>query len=164
MQNTTFDNGDSLFFKRTEYFPKGRDYNIPNSEIESFRNAITFWLFSIKFDGWHLEFRDKERLDKLKSNWFDVVAKKSVDGIMFIAHILNTETAINIYLWCNDGKQAIMQIPAIYSETELKECAQKCHFCNKKVGNGKRVGFANYSCLECYSVAKKEIEYPGWCD
>lgn len=46
------------------------------------------------------------------------------------------------------------------------ENANMCNFCGRDVGfkNLRPIAFADKSCPDCYAEAKRQYEFPGWCD
>ena len=70
----------------------------------------------------------------------------------------------SINAWGPDG--VCVQIPEVYSMTDLVTALGFCEICGKKDVKTVRLAFANRACVECRNKPEvlKKYEYPGWCD
>ncbi len=68
----------------------------------------------------------------------------------------------NVHVWGPDGMCVQVDFP--YSFESIIAGVNKCGNCNREGVKTHLAGFAGRFCAECLPLAKKKLEYPGWCD
>lgn len=111
-------------------------------------------------DEWLQEkYYDSETLDqscKLYKNGFEVsVLTRNLNGSRW-----KYQASINA--WADDG--LAIRLPLRYDWKVFENAKTTCNICLATNVQTQRYSFAGRCCENCISDARKEHEYPGWCE
>lgn len=68
----------------------------------------------------------------------------------------------SINIWGPDS--LTIEIITPYNWQSILDGLEKCSLCGKNKVKTMKAGSANRVCTECLPMARKKLEYPGWCD
>lgn len=140
-----------------DMYPRGRDQHLSPAVVDQFKTLLLNWKEAAVKDGWVISpmYEGHENVER--------AAKLSKEG-GWVAHVIVREDYLSISVWTDGGMSAIGEVTFPYSMESLQEQTKICHFCRKPASSLHHVGFANVSCPSCLAKARKNLEYPGWCD